>query len=1135
MAEDPPPPLPELTEEQKQRIETNRLRALAKRKTLLTQHHHRPSSNPQNPNDCWRLFKSRKVFNPSTNFPNCPKFESPAPSQRFRVRLEACSPDSFSITPYLLQGFPFPGQHQCFRILEDCLSNVMLTHYTQIHGGGEASVYKFRDYDAVLRCLKNCKDIEVEEIPWTTYNVLEKLSESYISGQWITCRPEHLSDETVEGLVKKLPRKLLDTLLPFQFDGLRFGLQRGGRCLIADEMGLGKTLQAIAIASCFAEEGSILVVCPAILRYQWAEELEHWLPSYLPADIHLVFGHKDDPQHLKSHPKIVVISYTMLNRLQHSIRKLKWAIMIIDEAHHIRCSKKKMEPKEIRAVLDVASQAQRIILLSGTPSLSRPFDIYHQINMLWPGLLGKDKFEFAKTYCSAKLVKDFQGNSFMDYSRGTRLEELNVLLKQTVMIRRLKEHLLVQLPPKRRQIIMLSLKKSDIDLAKKFVADLGETSTTNDAGKDDGNDNGGHKRELSDQVLGISKVSGFLEWLSLHPIVTEADDPGSTDVNASSHKMIIFAHHLKVLDKLQEFICGKGIGFVRIDGSVLDYDRQIAVKSFQSSKEVKIAIIGIQVGYAGLDLSVARNVVFLELPKDPTSLQQAEDRAHRRGQTNAVNIYIFCAKNSSDESRWRRLNKSMQRVSSVIDGKYDAIREIAVDKISCIGKLNVHESVNSSNDASSIEVYPATDNLQQSKADNDVDVKADDIIDMAQNITIEKPHCLTVAQSFVQVNMDSLRFAVSQYTGRVHLCTCDDVDDFAPRSLSENFRLDEISTNPSEWTSVFVKENPACQLAILSFINEWKNLKRIEQKKLSGKPLQLPLAIELLRLSESNNHDSNGLLKGGSRRRHTPLCDINYPLRSNTVIKEVCLCDDSRKKKFHIQYWTLMNEPLCKLCLSPCLGMNAKKPKVFLDLFCSLACYEEYRLRTSGRFLRQELFQIERGICTNCDLDCHKLVQYLKPLTVENREKHIKSEAPELAKRRKLQQKLVREPTEGNAWHADHKIPVFLGGGECTLENMRTLCVACHADVTAAQRIQWCMIKKLFKKGMASYTRRSKGLPLLKKRSCSATEEKIDDDSHLFVTVPNSKYSEAFEQKEEDIQIKQPESFAYNRSEVVLQ
>ncbi|CAN1247690.1 DNA annealing helicase and endonuclease ZRANB3, partial [Linum perenne] len=43
--------------------------------------------------------------------------------------------------------------------------------------------------------------------------------------------------------IAKLPKKLLDVLLPFQVDGLRFGLQRGGRCLIADEMGLGKTLQ----------------------------------------------------------------------------------------------------------------------------------------------------------------------------------------------------------------------------------------------------------------------------------------------------------------------------------------------------------------------------------------------------------------------------------------------------------------------------------------------------------------------------------------------------------------------------------------------------------------------------------------------------------------------------------------------------------------------------------------------------------------------------------------------------------------------------------------------------------------------------------------------------------------------------
>ena len=82
-------------------------------------------------------------------------------------------------------------------------------------------------------------------------------------------------------------------------------------------------------------------------------------------------------------------------------------------------------------------------------------------------------------------------------------------------------------------------------------------------------------------------------------------------------------------------------------------------------------------------------------------------------------------------------------------------------------------------------------------------------------------------------------------------------------------------------------------------------------------------------------------------------------------------------------------------------------------------------------------------------------------------------------------EKLVQEPKEGNAWHADHIIPVYRGGGtvhahfcvflahhcmsqfiwflagECTLENVRTLCVACHADVTKAQQKE---LKELRKK-----------------------------------------------------------------------
>ncbi|GMQ10845.1 hypothetical protein CsSME_00053692 [Camellia sinensis var. sinensis] len=554
----------EMTDEQRQRTEANRLAALAKRKALSE------ANTNQHP---WKLFKCRKVStfpdSTSTTFPRTkhpdlfPKPQQPITHlpQKFRVRLEICSPDSFSATPVAVEGFPYPGEVACLEKLSDCLSNVVLSHHTQVHGGGKACVYKLGDYDEVLRCLKNYKTIEIEEIPWGTLNVVGRLSHSVVEGRWIPCRPEHLSDEKVDELIRKLPETLLDALLPFQLEGIRFGLQRGGRCLIADEMGLGKTLQAIAIACCFMSEGPILVVCPAILRFSWAEELERWLPFCLPADIHLVFGHQNNPVHLTRCPRVVVISYTMLHRLRTSMLEREWALLIVDESHHVRCSKKPSEPGEIKAVLDVATKINRIVLLSGTPSLSRPFDIFHQINMLWPGLLGQNKYEFARTYCSVKFIQGCQGKTFQDFSRGVRLEELNVLLKQTVMIRRLKKHVLVQLPPKRRQIISLQLKRSNITSAMTARRLVKSDASGNDDPEeepleisDEHDDRGscpGSFRILSKEEIGIAKLSGFFEWLSMHPIFSELDGADNMEFSISSHKMLIYAHYHKVLDGVQ--------------------------------------------------------------------------------------------------------------------------------------------------------------------------------------------------------------------------------------------------------------------------------------------------------------------------------------------------------------------------------------------------------------------------------------------------------------------------------------------------------------------------------------------------------------------------------------------------------
>ena len=65
------------------------------------------------------------------------------------------------------------------------------------------------------------------------------------------CQPERLSKEEVDARMQYMPAPLAKALLPFQREGVRFGIQRGGRLLLADEMGVGKTVQAIALASCY--------------------------------------------------------------------------------------------------------------------------------------------------------------------------------------------------------------------------------------------------------------------------------------------------------------------------------------------------------------------------------------------------------------------------------------------------------------------------------------------------------------------------------------------------------------------------------------------------------------------------------------------------------------------------------------------------------------------------------------------------------------------------------------------------------------------------------------------------------------------------------------------------------------------
>lgn len=136
-------------------------------------------------------------------------------------------------------------------------------------------------------------------------------------------------------------------------------------------------------------------------------------------------------------------------------------------------------------------------------------------------------------------------------------------------------------------------------------------------------------------------------------------------------------------------------------------------------------------------------------------------------------------------------------------------------------------------------------------------------------------------------------------------------------------------------------------------------------------------------------------------------------------------------------------------------------------------CEERYRVTHGGGAIRRALFRLERGVCTACGADCHGLTRRLQgiekgaPCWESHRTALIKRQAPRFLERGfgKLLERLVKSAVDGNAWHADHIVPVFRGGGACGLENLRTLCAPCHADVTKRQAKERAAERQLRKQG----------------------------------------------------------------------
>ena len=103
--------------------------------------------------------------------------------------------------------------------------------------------------------------------------------------------------------------------------------------------------------------------------------------------------------------------------------------------------------------------------------------------------------------------------------------------------------------------------------------------------------------------------------------------------------------------------------------------------------------------------------------------------------------------------------------------------------------------------------------------------------------------------------------------------------------------------------------------------------------------------------------------------------------------------------------------------------------------FCCAGCVHEWKVRTDPGYLREQVFARDGGVCARCGLDTEEMRRNKRKLDYAARRQFEK----DWGLRRHL-------------WDADHILPVAEGGGECDLSNMRTLCLKCHREATAALR-----------------------------------------------------------------------------------
>jgi non-specific serine/threonine protein kinase len=452
-----------------------------------------------------------------------------------------------------------------------------------------------------------------------------------------------------------LPEGLNAELRSYQkhgYDWLCFLRDSAFHGILADDMGLGKTIQALTFLLAEKESGRAehptLVVCPTSVATNWCLEAEKFTPDLKV--MKLTGPNRDKLYRKVKDYDVIVTTFALLRMDIARLRPRTWHAVVLDEAQNIK------NPQSQTANAAKQLSAKHRFCLTGTPLENSLVELWSLFDFCMPTFLDTEKnFRARYAMTGAEKPADVAG--------------LRVKVAP-FMLRRVKEDVAKELPPKTEQVLQIPLTATQRELYDQVLA-LSKQRVLDSI----------NQKGLKGSTVTILDALLKLRQAACHPDLVKLDIAREysesskhdmlhqilTEAIAEDHRALVFSQFTSHLAILRKWLDEQGIEYLYLDGRTKK--RQDLVKRFNSKKGPPLFLISLKAGGTGLNLAAADYVVHMDPWWNPAVEAQATDRAHRIGQTRPVFVYKLVAENTVEEKIIELQKRKKELFDSVVSAE----------------------------------------------------------------------------------------------------------------------------------------------------------------------------------------------------------------------------------------------------------------------------------------------------------------------------------------------------------------------------------------------------------------------------------------------------------------------------------